>query len=152
MDRGYRPDAAGRRRRRLPGTVGAALVTLLAVGACSAPAGWTETPFQHEVADAASTASTAANLLEAAHTGRLTNSYRRGALVNLREVVDGLEARLPTLDGAPDAAATRQLLDRFAPARSALDAPCIDAGCDWRGQVDALRRAADAFVAAGEAS
>jgi hypothetical protein len=128
-----------------------ALAVVLA-GGCAAPAGWTETPFAREASSGASSFSAAATLLDAAHTGRLTNAYVRGAFVNLAESVDGLDRRLSELEGRPDAAAVQRLTAQYRMARAALDGPCIDAGCDWRAQVDTLEAAASALSQAADAT
>lgn len=110
----------------------------------------TESPFTRAATDVASSFSAAATLLEAAHHRGSTNSYVRGALVNLGESLDGVPSELPTLEGRPDGATIERLLVVYAAARPAIDAPCLAEPCDWRGQVIRLRAASDEFDAASE--
>lgn len=124
---------------------------VLALAACSAPSGWTQTPFAREASDAGSTLSAAAELLEAAHTGRLTNRYVRGAFVNLSEQVEGVDSKLPTLEGRPDDATVASLAAGVRAAQPVLASPCVDTGCDWHAQVDTLRSTADKLSKAAEA-
>jgi hypothetical protein len=83
--------------------------------------------------------SAAARTLEALHRDRLTPQFARGAFVNYRE-------QLAALDGAPLTGEPRRL---WLAARPAVEAPCLDAGCDWRAQVSAMDAAAEALRRAG---
>ena len=128
----------------------AALLALGLTGCVQAPPGWTQTPFQQTASDAGSTFAAAADLLERAHTGSLTNRYLRGAFGNFSEQVANVDTELPTLDGRPDEDAVTALVAVYALARSAIDQPCVEAECDWLGQVAAIRHAAAAFTAAAQ--
>jgi hypothetical protein len=145
--------ASSSRARIAPGVVRCCLLILLAAAAWGcAPAGWTETPFAREASDAGSTFSAAAEALQAAHARRLTRAYVRGAFVNFRELVEGVDARLPTLDGHPPEAALAAIVAKVDAALTALDRPCLSRDCDWRSQVDTLRNAAEALSDAADSS
>lgn len=129
------------------------LAATLAVGLAGcgqAPATWTDTPFQRSAADAASTFAAAAELLERSHTRSLTVSYMRGAFDNFSEVLEGVDAALPTLEGRPDEATVTALVDAFGQAKTAIDRPCASEDCDWAGQTATLRQAAEAFAEAAQ--
>ncbi len=127
-----------------------AIAVSLAVLSAGCGRSLTESPFTRAATDVASSFSAAATLLEAAHHRGSTNSYVRGALVNLGESLDGVPSELQTLEGHPDGATIERLLGAYAAARTAVDAPCLGEPCDWRAQVTALRAASDAFAAASE--
>lgn len=140
------------RGRVARGIVRVYLVALAGVAAAAgcAPSGWTQTAFAREASDAASTFSAAAEMLEAAHHRRLTRAYVRGAFVNLAELIDGVDARLPTLEGHPPEATIAGIVARVEGALNAVDEPCLSGDCDWRSQVDVLRSAAEALSEAAE--
>jgi hypothetical protein len=125
-----------------------AIAASIAVGC--APSGWTETAFAREASDAGSTFSAAAEVLESAHGRRLTRAYVRGAFVNFAELVEGVDARLPTLEGHPPEATSEALVAKVEEASQVLDEPCLSRDCDWRSQVDTLRSAATALQDAAE--
>jgi hypothetical protein len=129
-----------------------ALALALIVGAGCALA---QSAFARTAGNAGAAFAAAAVTLRFAHEGKLTAAYARASFVNYRAELDGLDAQLPTQDGAPDARTLRRLLDLARPALRAVDAPCldtrVDAGCDWRGQVAAMQRASAALLKAGGA-
>lgn len=127
-----------------------ALLAITVAGCVSVPASWTETPFARTATDAGSTFSVAAELLDRAHTGSLTNTYVRGAFVNFSDAVADVIVTLPGLEGRPGAEELDRLLEASTTAKAVLDQPCIDAGCDWSAQVAALRAAGVAFAAAAD--
>jgi hypothetical protein len=130
-----------------------ALAVTLAVGltGCgAAPTTWTDTPFQRTASDAASTFAAAAELLERSHTRSLTLSYMRGAFENFSEVLEGVDAALPTLEGRPDDDTVVALVEAFGQAKAAIDGPCVDSDCDWAGQTATIRHAASAFAEAAQ--
>lgn len=124
------------------------LVMGLVLSGCSA----TQSDFTRQTASAAGEFGAAALTLSGAHGGRLTFAYARGSFVSYRTQLEGLDAQLPSLQGGPDRATTRQLLDLYEPAMRAVEQPCLENGCDWRAQVGALNRASAAFLRASEAS
>jgi hypothetical protein len=126
----------------------ASLALCLAFSGCAA----TQSDFTRQTASAGGELAAAALTLAAAHQGRLTFAYARGSFVNYQSQLDGLDAQLPGLQGAPDRAMVRHLLDLYAPAMRAVEQPCLDTACDWRAQVGALNRASAAFLQASEAS
>jgi len=113
------------------------LAPLIAAGALTMACGSADA--QRTEAQAAGELAAAARTLEAYHQDRLTRPYAAGAFVNYEE-------QLRSLDTAPLPADLRA---RWLAARPAVRRPCLDAGCDWRGQVRALDGAANAFRSAG---
>jgi hypothetical protein len=110
----------------------------------------TETPFRRTAGDAASSLSAAATTLRFAHDGHLTFEYGRSTFQILGETLDGLEEDLPRLEGKPGTAELDQLLSLYRQAEPAISDPCLDVGCAWQSQVDALEAASEAFARAAE--
>ncbi|HEX3272504.1 MAG TPA: hypothetical protein VHR15_17800 [Ktedonobacterales bacterium] len=124
------------------------LALCLALSGCAA----TQSDFTRQTASAGGEFAAAALTLAGAHQGRLTFAYARGSFVNYQSQLDGLDAQLPGLQGAPDEASVHHLLALYAPAMRAVEQPCLDTACDWRAQVNALNRASAAFLRAAETS
>jgi hypothetical protein len=124
----------------------------LVIGSVLSGCSATQSDFTRQTASAAGEFGAAALTLSDAHRGRLTFAYARGSFVNYQSQLEGLDAQLPSLQGAPDHATTRHLLDLYTPAMRAAAQPCLDNGCDWQAQVGALNRASAAFLQASEAS
>jgi len=135
-----------------PGRAGAAFLLALALIA-GAGCALAQSGFARAAGNAGAAFAAAAVTLRFAHEGKLTAAYARASFVNYRAELDGLDTRLPTQDGAPDARTLRLLLDLSGPALRAVDAPCVDAGvdasCDWQAQVAAMQRASAALLKAG---
>jgi hypothetical protein len=123
------------------------LVLLIAASGCSL----TQTEFAQRTDEAAAVMAGAATVLAFAHEQRITGAYARATLASYAPQLEGLDRELAGLKGAPDPAAVRQLVELSRPAREAVDQPCLDEACDWRGQVEALRRAVEAFKQASGA-
>lgn len=121
-----------------------ALALIAGAGCALAQSGFARTAGNAGAAFAA-----AAVTLRFAHEGKLTAAYARASFVNYRAELDGLDARLPAQDGAPDAHTLRGLLDLARLALRVVDAPCLDTRCDWQAQVAAMRRASAALLKAG---
>lgn len=121
-----------------------ALALMLAATGCTA----TMSPFWREAGKAGSGFAAAMTTLTYAHEGKLPVRYARGSFAGFESELAGIDQRLPTLDGAPDSRVVRQLVAVAGPALRAVRQPCLDEGCDWRGQVAALQRASAAFLAA----
>lgn len=124
------------------------LVFCLVCAGCSA----TQSDFTRQTASAGAEFGAAALTLADAHRGRLTFAYARASFVNYQSQLDGVDAQLPGLQGAPDQATVHHLLDLYTPAMRAVAQPCLEGRCDWRAQVGALDRASAAFLQAAEAS
>jgi hypothetical protein len=129
-------------RHRLP-LVAALLVALLSVGCVP-----TQSQFQKEAADAASTFLAAAETLRLRHEDKLIRTYVVGAFQNYRELLEGLPDDLPKAEGIPAQATLERVLQLHAQAMPALQAPCLDSRCEWRSQVEALEEAGKAYLAA----
>jgi hypothetical protein len=119
------------------------LAALLLVGCVP-----TQSQFQKEAGDAASTFLAAAETLRLRHEDKLIRTYVVGAFDNYRELVGGLPEDLPKADGIPAQATLERVLELHAEAMPALLAPCLDSLCEWRSQVEALEAAGKAYLAA----
>jgi hypothetical protein len=130
--------------------VRASIVILLALALIAgAGCALAQSAFARTAGNAGAAFAAAAVTLRFAHEGKLTAAYARASFVNYRAELDGLDARLPTQDGAPDARTLRRLLDLARPALRVVDAPCLDTRCAWQAQVAAMRRASAALLKAG---
>lgn len=121
------------------------LVVLLALTACQA----TQTAFVRTVNNAGAAFAAAATTLSYLHEGKLLTSYARSSFENYRSELDGLEQQLPAQQGKPADGTVQQLLAVYAPAMRAIDAPCLEASCNWQGQVAAMQHASQEFLKAG---
>lgn len=135
--------------RALGVDTGLALLALLALILAATGCTMTQTPFERAAGDAGSAFAASATTLAYAHDGKLTKAYARASFVIYRAQLKGLDRSLPALDGAPDPSTVRHLIELAQAAHPAVDDPCLDDGCDWRAQVEALQRASDAFLQAG---
>jgi hypothetical protein len=97
-----------------------------------------------------STLQAASTTLEDAHNGKLSFPYAAGSFVDFHDKLHGVRDLLPSLSGAPSPDVVTFLQQLLADAQPALDDPCVQIGCDWQSQSDALQRAADAFEQASE--
>ena len=137
---------------RMRATPCAPVCVLLALCLVFAGCAATQSDFARQASSAGGEFAAAALTLAGAHQGRLTFAYARGSFVNYQSQLNGLDAQAPGLQGAPNHATVRQLLDLYAPAMRAVEQPCLDTACDWRAQVNALNRASAAFLRAAETS
>jgi hypothetical protein len=108
--------------------------------------------FAKEAEKAGSEFAAAATTLEYLHTGKLTWAYSKAAFVSYRQVIAGLDDRLRTAEGKPSPSSIQSLLSVAGPAEDALAHPCLDAACDWAGQIAALRAASDTLLTAADES
>ncbi len=134
------------RLRALAAVAAAAVLTAasLAGSGCSLA----RSDFAKAASDAASTFSAAATTLRLTHDGRLPRTYARGSFVNYRDALSGLEEKLPSAEGGRDREAFEGLVALYRAAMEAIRNPCLDRGCDWQGQVEALERARESFLRA----
>ncbi|MDQ3871181.1 MAG: hypothetical protein M3301_06165 [Chloroflexota bacterium] len=124
--------------------------TLLAGVSILTACGPSPSEFARTSSDAASTLSAAAATLRLEHEGRLTRGYAQASFLNYGDALEGLDAELRSSQGAPGREAIEQLLALYRIAQGVINEPCLDEGCDWRSQVEALERAKEAFQNAGE--
>lgn len=129
------------RERRM--RIAVAGLALLLLSGCDAPA-FTNTPFQREAGDAASSYSAAATTLEFLHDGKLDRRYARASLLVYHEAMQGKTAAVARADGAP--ARLGPVINRMQRADAVLADPCLDDDCDWQAQVDTLRDAQHALT------
>jgi hypothetical protein len=122
----------------------ALLAVLLTLTGCA----MTQSDFAQTADTVGSAFAAAATTLAYAHYKKLTPAYAAASFVSFQDEVQGVAEQLPSLQGAPSARAVRQLLALYEPAERAVMHPCLDPSCDWRTQVQALRRAGAAFVKA----
>jgi len=121
------------------------LLAALAAVVATACAGATETPFARAALDAGGTFAAAARTLDDLHNGRLTREYAAATLGVLATQADAAPDDIRTAAGASDPGSAAALADQARAAASAVRSPCLDAGCDWQGQVAALRATARAL-------
>jgi len=113
---------------------------LLTLSGC-VPASFANTPYQQEAGDAASLVAAAATSIELAHTGELDPRYARASIRIYRDHLATIPA-FGGLRGAPDNDPVTGALDAAVDGAIAVLAdPCLDDGCDWRGQLASLREA-----------
>ena len=124
--------------------MGAALA-ILALLAC----GPGKSEFQRNAGDAGAEMAAAARTLEALHQGRLTRQFARASFVNYREQLADIDSQLTSAEPHSDRAELQRLLALYRSAKPAIEDPCLEDDCDWRGQVKALDEASKAFVQAG---
>lgn len=123
-----------------------ALLAILLSGCQVAKSG-----FQDEADTIGANFAAAATTLTYLHEGKLTRQYARAAFVDYATVTTGADSSLRKATGAPSGPGLDRLLRLYAPAARAIDDPCLDTVCDWRGQVDALQQASAAFRRAATA-
>ncbi|MDP9325993.1 MAG: hypothetical protein M3O87_05595 [Candidatus Dormibacteraeota bacterium] len=110
----------------------------------------TKTQFQNTAGGAGGELAAAATTLQYVHEGRLNRAYASSAFASYRDALLVTEKQLPSVPGAPDAATIAELLKLYRPAYTAVEDPCLDDSCDWRAQVDALKKASEALVNAAD--
>ena len=110
----------------------------------------TKTQFQNTAGGAGGELAAAATTLEYVHEGRLNRAYASSAFASYRDALLITEKQLPTVPGAPDRATIEELLTLYRPAYRAVEQPCLDDSCDWRAQVEALKKASEALVKAAD--
>lgn len=113
---------------------------LLAMSGCS----WTQSEFAREAGEAGAGFAAAATTLTYVHQAKVSRAYARSSFVNYCANLSGFDRRLPALGGAPDAAEGR-LVSLVRAAEAAVATPCLDDGCDWSAQIDALNQAGAAL-------
>lgn len=91
----------------------------------------------------------AAATLRYVHEGRISRPYAQSAFANYRESLRNFEPKLRQAKGAPSRAEVNRLVAVFRAAVPALEAPCLDDGCDWQGQAAMLEAAAVTLSEAG---
>jgi hypothetical protein len=121
----------------MPALLGSVLLVLTGC----IPASFANTPFQQKAGDAASLMVAAATSIELAQTGELDVRYARSSLRIYRDQLAAIPG-FGGLRGAPDDVAMIGTFDAaVASAIGLLSDPCLDNGCDWRGQVRSLSEA-----------
>jgi hypothetical protein len=123
------------------------LLALLVVSGCS----FTQPPFMRMAGDAGGTFSAAATTLTFFHQGKLSRAYTLSSFAGFESELAGLDQQLPSQQGAPHQSTVQHLLALYRPAMQAVEQPCLDSSCDWRGQIAALEQASRAFVEVSEA-
>ena len=106
----------------------------------------TQSAFVKTAGDAGSAFAAASTTLTYFHEGKISKAYAASSFVNYASELGGLDQTLPSLAGAPDSRTIQHLLNLYKPAMQVIDAPCLDASCDWRAQVAALDSASKAFL------
>jgi hypothetical protein len=88
----------------------------------------------------------AALTLEDAHDGRLSFPFAAASFVTYDEKLRGADTELAGASGGIDGARRAQLVQLVRAAQPVLANPCLDATCDWQGQVSALMEAGRALA------
>lgn len=109
---------------------------------------FTQSAFTRTVSNTGSAFAAASYTLAQLHHGRITAAYAQSSFVNYQSELQGVDQQLPSQQGAPDTQNIRRLLAIYEPAMRAVNAPCLDAACDWGSQVAQLDRASRAFLEA----
>jgi hypothetical protein len=107
---------------------------------------FTQSAFERTADNAGGAFAAAATTLTYLHQGKLSRAYAVSSFVNYESELSGLDQQLPSQQGAPAQSTVQRLIALYQPAMRAVEQPCLDVGCDWRGQVAALERASQAFV------
>lgn len=107
-----------------------------------------QSAFANTAGNAGAALAAASTTLTYEHSGKITGAYAASSFINFQSELDGLDQKLPSTQGAPSGRAMQRLLDLYKTAIRAVDAPCLTASCDWRGQAAALDRASKAFLEA----
>jgi hypothetical protein len=123
---------------RIPSLAAAVLAVALTLSGCE----MVRSGFATEAGSAGDELSAAAVTLRFVHEGRITKPYARSAFGNYREVLLTFEPKLRQAKGAPSGAEVNRLVAVYRAAVPVLEAPCLDEGCDWRGQAATLEAAA----------
>lgn len=131
----------------MPVTRRLVLIALVLLGASACGVG--KSDFERQAGDTGAEFAAAARTLEAMHNGRLDVRYARASFANYREQLSGVESDLSAAPAATDTSTRDHLLKLYRDAQPAIDAPCLETACEWRGQIRALDSAAQAFIAAG---
>jgi hypothetical protein len=131
----------------------AALAALSLVAVACSTDSITETPFVRTATETASLLSAGAYTLRYVHqqpAPRFTVEYGAGAMFNYAELVAPIPDELPTLEGAPDAAAVEELVGLVSAALADMQQPCLIGDCGWESQVDRIEAAKQALLEAAE--
>lgn len=105
-----------------------------------------QSAFARTASNTGSAFAAASYTLAQLHHGRITAAYAQSSFVNYQSELQGADQQLPAQQGAPDAQSIRRLLALYKLAMRAVNAPCLDASCDWGGQIAQLDRASRAFL------
>lgn len=124
-----------------------ALALSLALTGCQVA----KSAFKDEASTVSANFAAAATTLQYLHEGKLTRQYARATFYSYATVMKGADGSLERASGAPDQPTLNHLLQLYEPAAQAVNDPCLDSQCDWRGQVAALQTAGNAFRQAGKA-
>lgn len=122
----------------------ALLLLLCAATACTV----TETPFVRTASNAGSAFAAAATTLSYAHSGKVTFAYAASSFADFQSELSGTDQALAAQSGG-DRRTLQHLLALYAAAMRVIDAPCLSTSCAWRGQVQVLNQASEAFLKVG---
>ena len=107
----------------------------------------TQSTFARTTNNAGSAFAAAATTLTYAHEGKISYAYAAASFVNFQSELNGIDQTLTTQNSA-SVTTVKHLLALYTPAIQVVDAPCLANTCDWRGQVNRLNRASQAFLEA----
>jgi hypothetical protein len=109
---------------------------------------FTQTAFSRTANNAGSAFAAAEATLTYAHEGKITYSYADSSFVNFQSELNSTDQTLAS-QGATDTHTLKRLLALYSPAIQVIDAPCLNNTCNWRQQIEILKRASQAFLEAG---
>jgi hypothetical protein len=98
-----------------------------------------------QVGGAAEELAAVATTLRLVHEGRVTRQYAQSTFANYREVLVSFEPKLRKAEGAPAPDSVERAVSVYRGVAQVIESPCLDDGCDWRGQLAALETAAAAL-------
>ena len=133
------------RARRGWGALCLVIGVLLLPTACT----MTQSAFARTAGNVGSAFAAAATTLAYAHRQQLTMAYAVASFVTFKSELQGVDAGLTSMQGAPDRRVVRRLVALYRRAEPAVEHPCLARACNWQAQVATLQRASDAFVKAG---
>lgn len=129
--------------------VGSIIFLLLVLLVTAAGCRLTQSAFTRTADNAGSAFAAASTTLTYVHEGKISKAYAASSFVNYESELDGLDQKLPSQIGVPDARTLQRLLNLYKLAIKVIHSPCLDESCDWRTQVATLDSASKAFLEVG---
>lgn len=109
---------------------------------------FTQSAFARTASNTGAAFAAASYTLTQLHHDQITAAYARSSFVNFQSELQGIDQQLATQPGAPDRQTVQRLLLLYQQAMRVVNAPCLDAACNWASQIAQLDRASRAFLEA----
>jgi hypothetical protein len=122
---------------------------VIALSLTSTACQMTQSPFQRTAGEVGATFAAASVTLTYEHQQKISQAYATSSFENYLSNLQGLDQDLPSQSGTPDPQTVQQLLSLYKTALEAVKQPCLEEGCDWRGQVASLDKTSQTFLKAG---